>query len=258
LKKDKEAPVISIKRSILDDKIVKAAVKCGVNLKESTMVVDTSFDTDTGIWKIKCVDSIENKELAPYRARMLIVADGSSSAFARKKGYIKTEASAICSRSFITADFNFQWDGVIFYPKSILPGYASILRHTNNELSYCVYIREGNPKCKIENLEEIHYKLLEEDPYISKSIGPKANPQVVIEKMKSASLRTGGLKANEISYDDHLIIIGDAAGFIDPLSGEGIQYAMESANIGAKIIREGLKNKNLSATFLKQYQGNFS
>jgi hypothetical protein len=34
--------------------------------------------------------------------------------------------------------------------------------------------------------------------------------------MKSASLRLGGIKK---SYDDHLLIIGDAAGFIDPLTG---------------------------------------
>ena len=143
---------------------------------------------------------------------------------------------------------------MIFYPKTLLPGYASILRHANNELGFSVYIKPGNSNCKIENLNEIHYRLLEEDPYISKSIGPKANPQVVIERMKAASLRLGGLKSSETSYDDHFIIIGDAAGFIDPLSGEGIQYAMESAQIGAKIVREGLKNKNLSASFLKQYQ----
>ena len=34
--------------------------------------------------------------------------------------------------------------------------------------------------------------------------------------MKSASLRLGGIPK---SYDEHLLVIGDAAGFIDPLTG---------------------------------------
>jgi len=245
--------VVAIKRIIMDDKIVKAAVKAGVIVKESTTVVDASFDTDTGLWKVKCVDS-ENKELPPFRARMLISSDGSGSGFARKKGYVNTEPDGVCSRAFVSGEYNFQWDGVVFYPRCLLPGYAAIMRHANNELGYCVYIIPGNPNCKIENLNEIHHKLLEDDPFISKAIGPKCNPQVVLERMKGASLRLGGLKGKERSYDDHFIIIGDAAGFIDPLTGEGIQYAMESGEIGAKIVREGLRKKNLTSRFLKQYQ----
>ena len=33
----------------------------------------------------------------------------------------------------------------------------------------------------------------------------------------SASLRLGG---EEVTYDDHVLIVGDAAGMIDPLTGE--------------------------------------
>jgi len=237
----------------MDDKIVKAAVRAGCILKETTTVVDASFDSDTGLWKVKCVDA-EKNELPPYRARMLICADGSASAFGRKKGLVKTEPDGVCSRAFVTGQFNFQWDGVVFYPRALLPGYAAIMRHANNELVYCVYIIPGNPKCTNDDLPIMHHDLLENDPFISKAIGKKVNPHVKMERMKAASLRLGGLKAKERSFDDHFIIIGDAAGFIDPLTGEGIQYAMESAEIGAKIVRDGLRKKDLSARFLKQYQ----
>ena len=46
-----------------------------------------------------------------------------------------------------------------------------------------------------------------------------------MERMKAAALRLGsqGLRT---SYDDHLLIIGDAAGHIDPLTGEGIHTAI--------------------------------
>ncbi len=43
--------------------------------------------------------------------------------------------------------------------------------------------------------------------------------------MKAASLRLGG-QGLRTTYDDHLVIIGDAAGHIDPLTGEGIHTAI--------------------------------
>ena len=46
-----------------------------------------------------------------------------------------------------------------------------------------------------------------------------------MERMKAAALRLGG-QGLTTSYDDHLLIIGDAAGHIDPLTGEGIHTAI--------------------------------
>lgn len=43
--------------------------------------------------------------------------------------------------------------------------------------------------------------------------------------MKAAALRLGSQGLNT-SFDDHLLIIGDAAGHIDPLTGEGIHTAI--------------------------------
>ena len=43
--------------------------------------------------------------------------------------------------------------------------------------------------------------------------------------MKAAALRLGG-QGLATTYDEHLLIIGDAAGHIDPFTGEGIHTAM--------------------------------
>lgn len=43
--------------------------------------------------------------------------------------------------------------------------------------------------------------------------------------MKAAALRLGS-QGLTTSFDDHLLIIGDAAGHIDPLTGEGIHTAI--------------------------------
>ena len=54
---------------------------------------------------------------------------------------------------------------------------------------------------------------------------PRDNASALKMRLQAASLRLGsqGLKT---SFDDHLLIIGDAAGHIDPLTGEGIHTAI--------------------------------
>jgi len=92
----------------------------------------------------------------------------------------------------------------------------------------------------------MHDDIMKNDPFVSKCLGPNPN----IERMKSASLRLGGI---EKSWGEHLLIIGDAAGFIDPLTGEGIQYALESGYLAANVLRDCLKKGDVSAAALKRY-----
>lgn len=60
---------------------------------------------------------------------------------------------------------------------------------------------------------------MKKDPFVSRALGPNA----VVERMKAGSLRLGGISK---SYAEQLVVIGDAAGHIDPLTGEGIHHAM--------------------------------
>jgi flavin-dependent dehydrogenase len=56
------------------------------------------------------------------------------------------------------------------------------------------------------------------------------------------------------TYSNRLILCGDAAGFINPMSGEGIYYAMSSGEIAANVISDSLENDDTSEKFLSQYQ----
>jgi len=126
-----------------------------------------------------------------------------------------------------------------------LPGYCAIFREARGELNFCTYIIPGGP-VKNEDLSEAHDKIMKHDPYVSTCLGPNPN----IERMRSAGLRLGGISK---SWGDHLLIIGDAAGFIDPLTGEGIQYAMQSGWIAAEVLEEALKKGDVSAAMMKKY-----
>ena len=58
----------------------------------------------------------------------------------------------------------------------------------------------------------------------------------------------------EKTYGNRVLLVGDAAGFTNPLTGEGIYYAMRSGEIAAKVINESLSNGDTSEQFLSKYR----
>jgi geranylgeranyl reductase family protein len=56
------------------------------------------------------------------------------------------------------------------------------------------------------------------------------------------------------TYNDHILLCGDAAGLMNPLTGDGIHYAMSSGMFAAQICTQALKTKDTSADYLSRYQ----
>ena len=234
--------VMAIKRIVLDEKIARAAAAAGANLVEKSSVVKEEFSSETQLWTVSC----GGERPRDYQVRMLIAADGATSKLARRLGLVTTQADSVCSRAYIKAETSdFTSDGVVFYPPELLPGYCAVFREARNELNFCCYLIPGG-EYALTDLSRVHHNLIEEDPHISKAIGPKAE----IAKMKAAPLRLGGIAK---SYANHLLILGDAAGQIDPLTGEGIQYAMDAAKIAADTLEEAFAANDFSEQFLQRY-----
>jgi flavin-dependent dehydrogenase len=51
-----------------------------------------------------------------------------------------------------------------------------------------------------------------------------------------------------------LLVVGDAMGFIDPFTGEGIYLSLRSSEIAVEIADLALKNADFSLEFLKAYE----
>jgi flavin-dependent dehydrogenase len=234
--------VIAIKRLILDEMMAKAAVEAGASLVENYPVTGAEFFRSEGLWTAYSRD----EDRPSYRSRVLVAADGAHSRLARSLGVISTKPKAICSRAYVEAGtYRFAEDGVCFYRPSIVPGYLSIFRQADDGLGLCCYIMPGG-KSKVGDLQRMHHTLINKDPYIIAELGPDAR----IEKMKAGFLRTELVKK---CYADHLLIAGDAAGHIDPLTGEGIQYAMDAAEIAAGVLEEAFAKNDFSKKFLRRY-----
>ncbi len=238
-----EGLVIAVKRMVLVEKVARAAARAGADLVENYPVAGAEFATADGLWTVRS----RTAGRPTYRARALVAADGASSPLARSLGLVTEPPDAVCSRSYVKANTTaFDADGVLFYPRELVPGYAVLFREAEGDLNYACYVIPGG-RCVPANLNRLHDHVARHDPGVSRALGPKAE----MGPMCGAGLRLGGIAR---SYADHLLVVGDAAGHIDPLTGEGIQYAMDAAELAADTLAEALAADDLGAAFLKRYQ----
>ena len=56
------------------------------------------------------------------------------------------------------------------------------------------------------------------------------------------------------TFDDRLIVVGDAAGLVKPTTGGGIYYSLLSATLGAEVLADALERNDLSARRLSEYE----
>ncbi|KAL8604633.1 hypothetical protein ACOMHN_013413 [Nucella lapillus] len=233
---------IAVKRLHLDEAIAMAAKRVGADLREEASVKDAVLDRQQGLWTVTLEDNPRS-----FQSRVLVCADGAPSRLATQLGLVTKPPDSTCSRSYIQGGTHcFKADGVVFYNKHMLPGYSALFRHPNDELNFCCYIIPGNPKVKGEDLAYWHKFILEKDPSVIKALGNSYK----IERMKAASLRLGGEK---MTTGDHVLVVGDAAGMIDPLTGEGIHHAMEGGKIAAEFLEEALTVGNYDADVMKVF-----
>jgi len=74
-----------------------------------------------------------------------------------------------------------------------------------------------------------------------------------VEKRRTYFLGADGLLHANVK--DRVMLVGDAAGFVDPMMGEGIAYAMRSSIHATRVLKTALTSGHYDAEFLSRYHG---
>jgi geranylgeranyl reductase family protein len=235
---------ICVQRVVLGHKMHEVVVQQGAHVLYEHEVTRAFFNREASLWHIRCT---HNEEEVNFKTRVLIAADGAQSRIARQLSVITGAPNAVAVRCFATAGTHvFRADKAVFYPRMLLPGFVVVFRELENYLNVTTYLMPGAAK-KLEQCVELHSELLETDPFITEALGP----QVVFTRPQACEMRVGGV---ERSYADSFLVVGDAAGHADPLSGEGIQYGMEAGRIAASTLLQAWSENDFSEAFLARYQ----
>jgi geranylgeranyl reductase family protein len=200
--------------------------------------------------KVKGVRIKSNGGVQDIRAKMVIGADGVTSVIARSLLEYKHEDKhrAIALRAYIE-DFEVTPHMVEFYLyKGILPGYAWIFPFGERKANIGLGMRLDKFRKEDKSLKEM-LDVFMEIPAIKK----RTTGQTKIENIATWQLNFGSKWDIPRTFDG-AILIGDAAGLINPLTGGGIHNGVVSAKIAADVIHEAFCENDFSRQRFLKYE----
>ena len=234
---------LSVPRYQLDSLFLKQIQSAGVKVFEQHKVTDFIFNDG-------CVAGVqgwdETKTSFSINCKLVVDAGGRN-AISLRKFSLKRESKG---RSKIA--FSAHWQGVRLpedycYMHISRPGYTGI-SSVGNGRANVVMVVEGSAltSAKIENPETFYHRVLMQNCRRSKMLenGERVEPVRSVESLAFAvkPVPCGGL-----------ILVGDATGFIDPFTGEGIYLSLRSSQLAGEVIHVGFENSNFSKNFLSVY-----
>ncbi len=225
-------------RKMLDDKLLKKACEAGAEFLGNTKIIGLEKKPDRIILKASSKES--------YSCKLAIIATGSNSSLPMRLGLLKRpSADAIACRAYV-ADINFSSAKSLFcYAKDVLPGYGWLFPLGKGKANVgvgCFLRRGNNPHPR--NIWNAFTKFLEKEGIFTKNTTP-------VSEVETASLRMG-LRGNRL-FDERILLAGDSASAINPQSGEGIYYALQTGRFAAWTAQKAIAAGDFSARQLLAY-----
>ncbi len=229
-----------ISRYKLDNELAKIAKTEGVIVMENTKVNDIIFSNDEF--------SIETSTQT-CRAKLAAGSFGKRSNIDIKWKRTFTSTSKNKLNNYIGVKYhiktNFPADTIALH--NFYNGYCGIVKIEGDVYNLCYLTTADNlQKCK-GDIKEMERTILSQNPHLKK----------ILEQ--SEMLNTSPLTISQISFDkkaqveNHVLMIGDAAGMITPLCGNGMSMALHASKIAATNVHDFLQNKISRTEMEKNY-----
>ncbi|MGB3304211.1 MAG: geranylgeranyl reductase family protein [Gordonia sp. (in: high G+C Gram-positive bacteria)] len=220
----------AIARTELDDAIRQFAVGQGARMLSGAKAIGAQLVGG----RIESVTLVHNSQRKQIKAKHVIVADGVRSALGKSLGrtWHRDTAYAVAARSYVDSDLaDSAWMGSHLELRdpqgALLPGYGWVFPLGNGTVNVGVGALATAKRPASMALRSIveHYAAMVSDDWQLTS-PPRA--------IASAMLPMGGAVSGIAGAN--WMLIGDAAACVNPLNGEGIDYALETATMAVDML----------------------
>jgi flavin-dependent dehydrogenase len=234
---------ITVFRDRFDEFLARRAAKAGAELIDESRVKHALVTKDSVI-----VELADGKE---YRGKYLLGADGVNSVVSRALGLRPKRKDLLKVGFGMESDFYVGEEGV----QKATNGNPTILEicPTENQISYgWVFPKKEHLAIGVAG-SGVHMRnlRLHFDNFCRKTEERLGIP-LNLDKKRTFFIGGDGLRSKNVT--DRAILIGDAAGFVDPMMGEGIAYAMQSGVIAASVISKAFAVERHDEEILLEYQ----
>lgn len=236
-----------VDRRVFDKEMLIAAVLEGANIELNTQVIETKVDKEKGV-SVKALH--KGKEITKT-APIVIGADGIYSKVARDVGLSKPidpiDLDTSVGYEMVGVDIDDSTVFDLYVGTEIVPrGYIWIFPKGENCANVGLGVGVGFAKKSVkEYLDDFIFKHPE---------GKKRFKNAKIIEERIGAIPVGGLLDKLAT--DRVLLVGDAARQVNPLTGGGIAYGMEAGKMISNTLVEAFEKENFTEEFLrKKYEG---
>ena len=234
-----------VDRLEFDNLIRNVAIDAGAELFDRNI----SFDFITKEGNLIGIKTKSKEGVKEFFGKIFILADGMGSRLAVKSGLKskwKVEDISISKTAILEGENKLDEKYIYIYFR-YYEGYAWIFPMGERQFNVgCGTSAIGNLK---HNVKELFNEFLKE-PKIKELI-PDLNRKVIWSS--TYILPINGVLINSL-FANNLMLIGDIAGFVSPINGEGIYQSIISAGAAAEVAIEALERQDYSINILRKYK----
>ena len=217
---------VALSRSVLDDALVEAAIEAGAVFLDETTAHMESASNDFHTLRVSTSQG-EHR----IRSKILIASDGLSQGILRELDDrpIAPQENSHIGAGVLLEDSSADYEDGTIHMACGAGGYVGLVRLGNGQLNIAAAL---NPKCVREKggLSEAAHSIITE-------AGLSCPSSVADAQWRG----TPPLTRRAPAVSGHrFFVIGDAAGYVEPFTGEGMASALSSATAVARIALEGV------------------
>jgi menaquinone-9 beta-reductase len=234
-----------ISRFCFDNLMYYQAKNAGAIIETDTKVYNIKFHSSSGMFVV-------NTDKGIFHSQLVIGAHGKRSNIDKtvKRSFLDQHSPYMAVKYHVRAPFDENIVGLHSFSK----GYCGISKIEDDKVNVCYLSYRGNIK-ETGSIEALEEKFLFQNPYLKKFFSSVTEivtePEII----------------NEINFDvkepvfNHMLLAGDSAGMIAPISGNGMANAIRSGKFAAEaalsFIRKEKTRQQMEEDYSRLWHKNF-
>jgi flavin-dependent dehydrogenase len=234
-----------ISRYTLDEYLSKKAIANGCKIIQDT-VETIVFENE--------IFTITTSSKVVLKCKILIGAFGKRSIIDQNlsRNFIQKKSPWLAVKGHYSGDFPNDLVGL----HNFKGGYCGVSKVEKDVINIC-YLADYETFKQYKNIEEYQNNVISQNPHL-KTIFEKSN--LLFDKPLTISQISFEKKQ---AVENHILMIGDTAGLIHPLCGNGMAMAIHSAKIVSELVEKYFNNEiksrnELEEKYIKEWSSNFS
>ncbi|MFV8343902.1 NAD(P)/FAD-dependent oxidoreductase [Flavobacterium sp. XS2P39] len=233
-----------ISRYTLDEYLYKKAISIGCKIIQDS-IEEVAFENE--------IFTITTSNKTIFKSEIVIGAFGKRSSIDQKlsRTFIQKKSSWLAVKGHYSGEFPSDLVGL----HNFKGGYCGISKVEGEIINIC-YLADYETFKQFKNVEDYQDNVLSKNPHL----------KAILEK--STLLFEKPLTISQISFEkkqtveNHILMIGDTAGLIHPLCGNGMAMAIHSAKIVSESVEKYFNNEiqsrnELEANYSQEWNSNF-